>query len=144
MESLFDHEKLEVYRVAREFNRFTAGLMDRVPRGHHESRDNLKRAGKSITRNIAEGSGKWSPPDKAHFYQIARGSATEAAASLDELVDIAGLPEVRVREGKVLLSRITAMLTAMIRSVQHRDQAEGKPAAPERPATVSSSTEPAA
>jgi four helix bundle protein len=117
---VFDHERLDVYRAAREFNRALRVLLDELPRGHAESKDNLRRAGKSITRNIAEGSGKWKLADKIHYYHIARGSATECAASLDELVDLAGVDEVRVKAPRELLGRIVAMLIAMIRSLDAR------------------------
>lgn len=83
----FDHERLEVYRAARQFNREVHQLINQLPRGQSEPRDNLRRAAMSITRNIAEGSGKWKIRDKVNFYHIARGSATECAACLDELVD---------------------------------------------------------
>jgi four helix bundle protein len=120
MGRLFDHEGLEVYQTAREFNRSVSGLLVRVPRGHGESRDNLTRAAKSITRNIAEGAGKWKLADKIHYYHIARGSATECAASLDELVDMAGVREAEVEPRKEILSRIVAMLIGMIRSLEAR------------------------
>ena len=78
MSAVFNHEKLEVYGVARLFNREIRDLLEAVPRGHADSRDNLKRGAMSITRNIAEGSGKWAIKDKVNFYHIARGSATDA------------------------------------------------------------------
>ncbi len=121
MQPFFDHERLEVYRVARQFNREARQLLEDVPRGHADSRDNLKRAAKSITRNIAEGSGKWKIADKVHFYHIARGSATECAASLDELVDFAMMPEARIRKPKEILARVVSMLIAMIRSLEARE-----------------------
>jgi len=120
MEHFFDHERLEVYQLAREFNREVHKLLGEVSRGHAESKDNLTRAAKSITRNIAEGSGKWKVADKVNFYHIARASATESAASLDELVDYAMLPAERVRRVKPILSRIVAMLIGMIRSLETR------------------------
>jgi four helix bundle protein len=116
----FDHERLDVYRTGREFNRAVRILLDEIPRGHADSKDNLRRAAQSITRNIAEGAGKWRLADKIHYYHIARGSATECAASLDELVDMAGVPPDRVRPAKEILSRIIAMLVAMIRSLDAR------------------------
>ena len=116
----FDHERLEVYQLARELNREVAALLKELPRGSAESADNLQRATKSITRNIAEGAGKWRVPDKTHFYQIARGSATECAASLDELVDFGLLPESRIERAKQLAWRIVAMLVGMIRSLEDR------------------------
>jgi four helix bundle protein len=120
MEPYFDHERLEVYQVAREFNREVRSIVAEVPRGHADSKDNLKRAAKSITRNIAEGAGRWNVPDKVYFYHIARASATESAATLDELVDWALLPEERIRKAKSILGRVVAMLTAMIRSLEAR------------------------
>ncbi|MFW6331012.1 MAG: four helix bundle protein [Gemmatimonadota bacterium] len=120
METLFDHERLEVYRVARQFNRELHHLLDTLPRGHADSKNQLKRAGKSVTRNLAEGSGKWTLKDKIHYYHIARGSATECAAELDSLTDYGALNEAQARPVKRLLSRIVAMLVRMIRSLEER------------------------
>jgi four helix bundle protein len=80
----------------------------------------------SVTRNIAEGSGKWKIRDKVNFYHIARASATECASSLDELVDFELLPRERVQRPRQILSRVVAMLTAMIRSVEGREGSEMK------------------
>jgi four helix bundle protein len=120
MDPYFDHERLEVYQVARAFNREANRILGDLPTGHHDSKNNLRRAAKSITRNIAEGSGKWMIADKVHFYHIARGSATECAASLDELVDYELVSEERIQKGKQLLARVVAMLIAMIKSIENR------------------------
>jgi four helix bundle protein len=47
--------------------------------------DQLERASSSIVLNIGEGAGRFSGPDQARFFVIARGSATECAAVLDVL-----------------------------------------------------------
>ena len=121
MPASFHHEKLEVYQTARKLNRQLHSLFSELPRGHGESVDNLKRAAKSITRNLAEGSGKWRVRHKIHFYQIAHGSATECAASLDELVDFGAVNPEQVREPKEILARVVAMLIGMIRSLENRN-----------------------
>ena len=121
MTKLFDHDGLEVYQAAREFNRELRTLLDRLPRGYSASRDQLRRSGTSITRNIAEGSGKWAIKDKVHYYHIARGSATESAAELDSLVDYGALSEEEIERAKRLLSRVVAMLVRMIRSLESRE-----------------------
>jgi len=120
MDPYFDHERLEVYRLARAFNREANRVLKELPPGNHDSKNNLRRAAKSITRNIAEGSGKWMIADKVHFYHIARGSATECAASLDELVDYELVSEERIQKGKQILARVVAMLIAMIKSIESR------------------------
>ena len=118
MELFFDHERLEVYQVARELNREVSGILEELPRGSSEYADNLGRAARSVTRNIAEAGGKGSAADTANFYHIARGSATECAASLDELVDYGLRPESRVAHAKTLAWRVVSMLVALIRSLQ--------------------------
>lgn len=121
MDAFFDHDRLHVYQAARQFNREIGRLLGELPRGNAESRSNLRRAAMSITRNIAEGSGKWKLPDKINFYHIARASATECAACLDELVDFGVLPTERVAGLKEVLARVVAMLIAMIRSLESRE-----------------------
>lgn len=120
MNAFFDHERLHVYQAARRFNRAIARLLDEIPRGHADSKDQLKRAAKSITRNLAEGSGKWTVKDKAHYYHIARGSATECAAVLDELVDYGLIDESRTAEPKEILGSVVAMLIGLLRSLEAR------------------------
>jgi four helix bundle protein len=119
-EVLFDHERLEVYQVARQFKRQLRELLRLIPRGNAELVDQLKRAARSITNNIAEGSGKWTPRDKIHYYQIARGSATECAATLDECVDYDFFTDEQARPALETLRRVVAMLIRMILSLEQR------------------------
>jgi four helix bundle protein len=120
MEPYFDHEKLEVYQVARSFNREIRSVLEKVPRGNAESIDNLRRAAKSITRNVAEGSGKWTIRDKVHYYHIARASATECASALDELVDYDLVAPEHINTSKQVLARVVALLIGIIRSLESR------------------------
>lgn len=123
----FDHEQFDVYSLIRELNREVASVIRDVPAGNHESKDNLERATKSIGRNFAEGAGKWLLADKIHFYQISRGSGTESAASLDELVDWDLIAAERVVRAKELLFRIVSVLTAMIRKLESLPYRENAP-----------------
>jgi hypothetical protein len=45
---------------------------------------------RSGVRAVARGPGRFSPPDKARFYAIARGSATECGALIDHNIAHAG------------------------------------------------------
>jgi four helix bundle protein len=116
MQLYFDHERLEVYQVGRELNREIAEIVKELPEGLGESADNLTRAGRSITRNIAEGSSKGTAADRCKFYRIARGSATEVPASLDEMVDGGAVTEARTQKARQLALRIVAMLVNLIRA----------------------------
>ena len=67
-----------------------------------------------MSGNIAEGAGRRTPADKAHFFTIARGSATECAAVLELLSARGRLVPPAHRHGRSLLIRIVQMLTRMI------------------------------
>src|SRR5687768_14545921 len=91
--AVLDHERLEVYQVARELSREIARLRKRIRGGRPDLVDQLLRATASVPLNIAEGNGERSPGRRAYFFRISRGSATEMAAALDHLVDMGLLQE---------------------------------------------------
>jgi four helix bundle protein len=111
----FDHEKLDVYRIAIDFVAAADGIASKFPGGRGYLRDQLRRAAVSIPLNIAEGVGKWNPPDKARFFGMARGSAMECAAILDVAGRLELDPDERCAAAKSLLLRIVAMLTKLSR-----------------------------
>ena len=108
---LFDHEKLEVYRVAREFLVLATELMTRkMPR---DLRDQFDRATSSILFNIGEGAGKTARADKQRSYEIARGSTIEAATQLDVLYIRRHITPEQYQETRSLLARVAQMLSRM-------------------------------
>jgi four helix bundle protein len=110
-----DHERLDVYRVAVEFLALALRILDGIPRQRRELRSQLERAAMSVPLNIAEGSGKPSPPDRARYYAIARGSALECGALLDVSSLMGHATPEQVDQGKHMLGRVVAMLTRMCR-----------------------------
>ena len=111
----FDFERLDVYRCAIQFLTLSVQMTARMPRGHADLRDQLRRAASSIPLNIAEGSGKPSAADRARSHAIARGSALECASILEVGVLLRAISPDIAEEAKMLLSRIVAMLTKMCR-----------------------------
>jgi four helix bundle protein len=73
----------------------------------------LRRAGDSAILNRCEGAGRFKLLEKAHLYDIARGSVTECAGGLDavEWRDI--LPATRVAGARELARRAACMLTRL-------------------------------
>lgn len=121
MQLFFDHERLHVFQVGRQLNREVAAIAEELPRGAGESADNLLRAVKSITRNIAEGTAKGTVADRVKHFRIARGSAVEVPASLDELVDHGFASEQRVAAARELALRVVSMLVNLIRATQQME-----------------------
>ena len=117
----FDHERLDVYRAALEFASWRRGLVRRIPRGNADLVDQITRASRSVTLNIAEGSGENSPADKVRFFRMARRSATECAAALDLMAIERMVAEDALLSGRELLWRIVSMLTKLIASRQPPD-----------------------
>jgi four helix bundle protein len=111
---MFEHEKLQVYGLSRELNCEICRLTKIASKGNYDHLDQLVRAGASITRNLAEGGGEWSPKEKAKFYRYAKRSAAEAAAALDVLVDYQMLRQVDTNDAKNLLAQIMPMLVKLI------------------------------
>lgn len=111
----FDHEKLDVYHKAIEFVAWAGELCELIPRGP-SVRKQLDRASTSIPLNIAEGNGKHTAADRCRYFDIARGSALESAASLDVLVAKQWRRPSHVEEGKSLLHDIVSMLVGLIRA----------------------------
>lgn len=113
-----DCERLDVYRVAVEFQAIAASICS--ARGLGALRDQLDRASVSTVLNVAEGSGRFAPAEKAHFHLIARGSAMECLAILT-LLDARSLLAHDVhRRARALLVRVVAMLTRLAASMQNR------------------------
>jgi len=110
-----DHENLDVYRCAIKFLSFAFELVNSLPRGEGEQRDQLKQAAISVVLNIAEAAGKPTTADRARFHAIARGSAMQCGAQVDVCVIARRLEPARAEHGKGLLVRIVSMLTKMCR-----------------------------
>jgi four helix bundle protein len=115
----FDHDQLDVYRLAIEFIAWAGELLDSsLKKSGVSAARHLDEASQSIANNIAEGNGKRSRADRCRFLDIARGSALECAACLDALTARKRLTLAEQQHGKSLLERIVSMLWRMIEVFQ--------------------------
>jgi four helix bundle protein len=111
---IFDHDKLDVYRLAIEYVADSFGIAKQLSGLHRHARDQWVRAAQSIPLNIAEGNGKRSLKDRSRFFDIARGSALECAAIQDVLIVSGGMNAEIGVPPKAKLKRIVAMLTRLV------------------------------
>ena len=89
MKTRFRFEKLEVWQEARAINRSIYRLTRNFPRPElFAMTSQIRRASISVSSNIAEGSGRNSDKDFAHFLEQSYGSLMEVASifylALDE------------------------------------------------------------
>lgn len=85
----FSFERLKVWELSREIVREVYTLTKVFPNDERFGLiDQLRRAAVSIPSNIAEGSGRKSFKDQAHFVEIAYGSLMEVCCQLAVAVDL--------------------------------------------------------
>ncbi len=111
---VLDAERLDVYRVAIEFQVLAATLSEKCD---SVLRDQFRRASLSVPLNIAEGAGQRSKAQKMRYYGISRGSAMECAAIVDVLLVRHLAPPPECHRARSLLIRIVQMLTKLDRSL---------------------------
>lgn len=109
---MFDHEKLDVYRLALELN----GWVERVREAFSGSRDlfvKLDKSATSLALNIAEGNGRFSPRERKVFVGISRRSVAQTSA----LIDVAAMSESMnpdvIMAARPLIERVSAMLVGL-------------------------------
>ena len=117
-EPIFDHERLDDYRLAIDYVAFSYRIAKTLAGANRPARDQWLRAAQSIPLNIAEGNGKQSLRDKNRYFEIARGSALECASIHDVLSVCDAIDAESNRRGKSDLKRIVSMLTRLIQRTE--------------------------
>jgi four helix bundle protein len=113
---MFDFEKLTVYQKAKIYNKkVNQFLVDN--RLERNTNDQLRRASFSIMLNIAEGTGRFTKPDRRNFYIISRGSVFECVAIFDYLKDLNAISETKFNEFYEELDELSRMLYSMIKNI---------------------------
>ena len=85
----FPHEKLEVWQLAKALAGRVYLLTASFPKDERFGLvDQMRRAGVSVMSNLAEGCGRTSARDQAHFSQLAFGSLLELDAQHQLSVDL--------------------------------------------------------
>ena len=109
-EPLLDAERLDVFHVAVEFQAVAALF---AAKADAILRDQLLRASVSVVLNLSEGAGRRSRADKARFYSMARGSASESGAILYLLRARGVVSEGEYASSRRLIVRIVQMLSKL-------------------------------
>ena len=129
----FRFERIEAWQLARSFNK----SVYRAARGFPKEEmfaltSQIRRASVSISSNIAEGSGRNSDADFAHFLEIGYGSLMEVVSQLYIALDEKYLGESEFRvladEADVLASKIVALSKALGRKPRIAEHGRGSSA----------------
>jgi len=111
----FPHEKLETWRRAKDLAVSIYRNTANYPSDERFGLVNqLRRAAVSVMSNLAEGSGRTSYRDQAHFSQLAYGSLLEIDAQLQLSVDLNYLQQTDY----ILLRQVTLELARKISALR--------------------------
>ena len=116
-------EDLEVYQLAREFRKKMYAVNRRLPDFEKfELGSQIRRAGVSLTNNIAEGHGRYHYLEQIKFCLNSRGSLEELIDDLNVCLDESYLPEKDVSALKEEAWRVHKVLSGYMRWLRLRKQ----------------------
>lgn len=114
-----NYKELKVWEKAHAFTLSVYGLTKKFPKEEMYGLTNqLRRAASSIPANIAEGCGRKTSADFAHFLNIALGSANEAEYFLILSKDLSYLSTEDFLPLSIIINEIKGMLIALIAKVR--------------------------
>lgn len=127
--SLRTFEELECWKAGRELRLFVARKVVPIlpPVERHRLGDQLLRAARSITANIAEGYGRFHYLDNSKFCSNARGSCTEVLDHLISAADEGLISEELLQGGRAKVVLTLKLLNGYMAYLKHA--ADSKPPA---------------
>jgi four helix bundle protein len=115
---MFDFENLEVYKKAKACNSIVTKTILKIETLDSVTKNQLRRASLIVVLNIAEGTSRFSKPDRKNFCVIARGSVFECVAVFDILRDRGQMSQGEFNNLYSLAEEMSKMLFAMIRNLE--------------------------
>ena len=114
----FYYRKLDVYKNAKFLSHEICKLIKTYPVDERYALcDQLRRAAMSIPINIAEGFGRFSSKEKAHFIQIAFGSLNEVMCELELSLDEKYITQEQLSNLESLILSVNRQLSVLHRSI---------------------------
>ena len=118
MTKKYNYKDLDLYKAAKDLVLSVYALLRKFPKEEQYALcDQLRRAAISIPSNIAEGSGRTSAKDQAHFFEIAFGSLMEIECQLDIACDLGYISNEELESLNAQIARVAAMLSGMRRKL---------------------------
>ena len=114
----FYYRNLDVYKNAKFLSHEVCQLIKTYPVDERFALcDQIRRAVMSIPINIAEGFGRFSSKEKAHFIQIAFGSLNEVMCELELSLDEGYISQEQLSNMESLILSVKRQLAALHRSI---------------------------
>ena len=109
-----DYKQLDIYREAKSLVLMVYALLKKFPREEQFALcDQLRRAVISIPSNIAEGSGRRSAKEQAHFLEISYGSLCEVECQLDIAYELQYIAKDDYENVAMQIDKLGALLSGL-------------------------------
>ena len=117
-EPKYSYKNLEAYKESKTLVKQVYALLKKFPKEEtYALCDQLRRAVISVPSNIAEGSGRTSAKDQAHFLEMAFGSLMEVDCQMDIAKDLGYVSSDKLEEVSKQISQVAALLSGMRRKI---------------------------
>jgi four helix bundle protein len=114
-ESFKSFEELDCWKACTEVCRFITALLRKYPKDEKFGLvDDMKRAARSTTHNIAEGFGRFHYQENIQFCRQSRGSLCELIDQLITSEDEGFIEDIDYKKGRELISKALALLNGYI------------------------------
>ena len=112
--NIYSFEKLEVYQLARKFKIDIKLMSQGFPKEERfDLISQINRASASISANLAEGSGRSSNFDQAHFTNMSYSTGLETIDHLNTALDMKYINEEKYAEVRIKLDEILNKLNSL-------------------------------
>ena len=117
-EPKYSYKTLDAYKEAKALVLQVYSLLKQFPKEEQYALcDQLRRAVISVPSNIAEGSGRTSAKDQAHFFEMAFGSLMEVNCQIDIAHDLGYISKDDVENIEKHVKSISALLSGLRRKI---------------------------
>jgi four helix bundle protein len=114
MKAMFVFHKLQVWQLSKQLAKEVYGVTRRFPAEERFGLvSQINRAAISVASNLAEGSGRISRKDQAHFTQIAYGSLMELACQLEIATELGFILENDFEAVSSRIKKVSEKLSAL-------------------------------
>lgn len=121
MASYTSFEELDSWQKCRELRIWVdAFLKNKIDKRDFDLHQNLRRAARSTTRNIAEGFGRFHFKENVQYCRISRGSLFEIKDDLIICVDEKKVSETEIKEGLQLVTEAIHSINGYIKYLNSR------------------------
>ncbi len=100
MANLTSFKELKCWQACKEAKLWTYKMLNNIDTRDYDLKQNLRRAARSTTRNIAEGYGRFHYKENIQYCRISRGSLYEMLDNFDDLHSQNHISEDQMKEGE--------------------------------------------